>query len=40
MTDGQFNPAELKTYCPTVVQVNEENQVVEVRRYDHLLTTV
>jgi len=38
MTYGQFTPEELKTYCPTVVLVDEKNQVVEVRRYNDLLT--
>ena len=37
MTYGQFTPEELKTYCPTVVLVDDKNQVVEVRRYDDLL---
>jgi aspartate 1-decarboxylase len=40
MTYGQFTPEELKTYCPTVVLVDEKNKVVEVRRYDDLLTGV
>lgn len=38
MTYAQFTPAELLTHCPTVVLVNEKNQLVEVRRYDDLLT--
>jgi len=39
MTYAQFTPEELKTYCPTVVLVDEKTlQVMEVRRYDDLLT--
>jgi aspartate 1-decarboxylase len=37
MTYGQFTPEELKTYCPTVVLVDEKNRLLEVRRYDDLL---
>lgn len=37
MTYAQFTPAELTNYCPTVVLVDEKNQLVEVRRYDDLL---
>lgn len=37
MTYAQFMPEELTTYCPTVVLVDEKNQLVEVRRYDDLL---
>ncbi len=37
MTYGQLTPEELKTHCPTVVLVDNKNQVVEVRRYDDLL---
>jgi len=40
MTYGQFTPEELKTYCPTVVLVDAKNQVVEVRRYNDLLTSL
>jgi aspartate 1-decarboxylase len=40
MTYGQFTPEELKTYCPTVVLVDENNRLLEVRRYDDLLATV
>lgn len=40
MTYAQFTPEELKTYCPTVVLVDEQNRLVEVRRYDDLLTLV
>ncbi len=39
MTYGQFTPEELKTYCPTVVLVDEQNRLVEVRRYDELLSS-
>lgn len=38
MTYGQLTPEELKIHCPTVVLVDNKNQVVEVRRYDDLLT--
>jgi aspartate 1-decarboxylase len=38
MSYGQFTPDELKTYSPTVVTVNEKNQLLEVRRYDDLLS--
>ncbi len=37
MTYGQVSPEELKTYHPTVVLVDEQNRLVEVRRYDDLL---
>ncbi len=37
MTYGQLTPEEIKTYCPTVVLVDDKNQVLEVRRYDDLL---
>ncbi|MEB3179913.1 MAG: aspartate 1-decarboxylase [Nostocaceae cyanobacterium] len=40
MTYGQLSPEELTTYCPTVVLVDENNRLLEVRRYDDLLTTV
>lgn len=33
MTYAQFSPEELKNFSPTVVMVNEKNQIVEVRRY-------
>ncbi|MBD2061394.1 aspartate 1-decarboxylase [Funiculus sociatus GB2-A5] len=36
MTYAQFSPEELKTYHPTVVLVDGENRLVEVRRYDDL----
>lgn len=38
MTYGQVSPEELKTYHPTVVLVDEQNRLVEVRRYDDLLS--
>jgi len=37
MAYAQFTPEELKTYCPTVVLVDEQNRLLEVRRYDDLL---
>jgi aspartate 1-decarboxylase len=37
MTYAQFTPEEIKTYCPTVVLVDEQNRLLEVRRYDDLL---
>ena len=37
MTYGQFTPEEIKTFCPTVVLVDEKNRLLEVRRYDDLL---
>lgn len=37
MTYAQLNPEELKTFCPKVVLVDHNNQLVEVRRYDDLL---
>ncbi|MEH1947385.1 MAG: aspartate 1-decarboxylase, partial [Nostoc sp.] len=40
MTYGQFTPEELKSYSPTVVIVDEKNRLLEVRRYDDLLTKV
>lgn len=40
MTYAQLAPEELKTYCPTVVLVDDKNQLVEVRRYDDLLAAV
>jgi aspartate 1-decarboxylase len=40
MAYGQFTSEELKTYCPTVVIVNDKNQVAEVRRYDDMLMGV
>lgn len=39
MTYGQLSPEELKTYSPTVVMVDEKNSLVEVRRYDDLLSS-
>jgi len=40
MTYGQLSPEELTAYCPTVVLVDENNRLLEVRRYDDLLFTV
>ena len=40
MTYGQLTPEEIKSYCPTVVLVDEQNRLLEVRRYDDLLMTV
>lgn len=37
MSYGQFSGEELKTYSPTVVIVDKNNQLLEVRRYDDLL---
>ena len=33
MTYAQFSPEELKTYSPTAVMVDEQNRILEVRRY-------
>jgi len=38
MSYGQFTLEELKTYSPTVVIVDEKNRLLEVRRYDDLLS--
>ncbi len=38
MTYGQFTLEELKHYSPTVVFVDEKNQMLEVRNYDDLLS--
>lgn len=38
MTYGQFSPEELKTYQPKVVLVDGQNRLIEVRRYDDLLS--
>lgn len=40
MTYAQFTPEELRTHCPTVVLVDDQNQLLEVRFYDDLLTEV
>ncbi|MEA5620260.1 aspartate 1-decarboxylase [Cronbergia sp. UHCC 0137] len=40
MTYGQFNIEELKHYSPTVVIVDENNRLLEVRHYDELLSTL
>lgn len=39
MSYGQFTLEELKTYSPTVVIVDEKNRLLEVRRYDDLLSS-
>ncbi len=39
MSYGQFTLEELKTYSPTVVMVDEKNRLLEVRRYDDLLSS-
>jgi aspartate 1-decarboxylase len=33
MTYAQFSSEELKTYSPTAVMVDEQNRILEVRRY-------
>jgi aspartate 1-decarboxylase len=38
MTYGQFTMEELKCHSPTVVIVDEKNQLLEVRHYDDLLS--
>ncbi|MBE9054823.1 aspartate 1-decarboxylase [Sphaerospermopsis sp. LEGE 08334] len=38
MTYGQFTLEELKHYSPTVVIVDEQNRILEVRNYDDLLS--
>jgi aspartate 1-decarboxylase len=38
MSYGQFSLEELKTFSPTVVLVDEKNQLMEVRHYDDLLS--
>jgi aspartate 1-decarboxylase len=38
MTYGQFTIEELKCYSPTVVIVDNKNQLLEVRHYDDLLS--
>jgi aspartate 1-decarboxylase len=38
MTYGQFTTEELKNYSPTVVIVDANNRLLEVRRYDELLS--
>ncbi|WP_193194903.1 aspartate 1-decarboxylase [Nostoc sp. MG11] len=40
MTYGQFTLEELKGYSPTVVIVDEKNRLLEVRRYNDLLSEV
>ncbi|MBF2006308.1 MAG: aspartate 1-decarboxylase [Chlorogloeopsis fritschii C42_A2020_084] len=39
MAYGQLSLEELKNYSPTVVIVDDRNQILEVRRYDDLLST-
>jgi aspartate 1-decarboxylase len=39
MTYGQLSEEELENYSPTVVIVDNKNQLVEVRRYNDLLNT-
>ncbi len=38
MAYGQFTSEELKTYSPTVVIVDDRNRLLEVRRYNDLLS--
>lgn len=38
MSYGQFTSEELKTYSPTVVIVDDRNRLLEVRRYNDLLS--
>lgn len=38
MTYGQLTDDELTNYSPTVVIVDDKNQILEVRRYDDLLS--
>ncbi|MUH01034.1 aspartate 1-decarboxylase [Scytonema sp. UIC 10036] len=38
MSYGQFSLEESKTHSPTVVLVDETNRLMEVRRYDELLS--
>ena len=38
MSYGQFSEDELKNYSPTVVIVDENNRILEVRHYDDLLS--
>lgn len=40
MTYAQLTSEELKTHSPNVVLVNEQNRLLEVRRYDDLLAEV
>lgn len=37
MTYAQFSPEELKTYSPSVVLVDNQNRLIEVRQYTDLL---
>ncbi|AFZ13805.1 L-aspartate 1-decarboxylase [Crinalium epipsammum PCC 9333] len=36
MTYAQFTPEEIKTHAPKVVMVDEQNHLLEVRRYNEL----
>ena len=38
MTYGQFTPEEVTTYSPRVVLVDEQNRLLEVRRYEEVHT--
>jgi aspartate 1-decarboxylase len=38
MTYGQFSPEEVTTYSPKVVLVDEQNRLLEIRRYEELHT--
>ena len=38
MTYGQFTPEEVTTYSPRVVLVDEQNRLLEVRRYEEMHT--
>lgn len=38
MTYGQFTPEEVTTYSPKVVLVDDQNRLLEVRRYEELHT--
>ncbi len=40
MAYGQLTPEELKNHSPTVIIVDEKNQLLEVRSYDDLLSEV
>lgn len=39
MTYAQLSQEELKTFCPTVVLVDEKNRLAQVRRYDDILNS-
>ncbi|WP_096626205.1 aspartate 1-decarboxylase [Calothrix sp. NIES-3974] len=40
MSYGQLSENELKNYSPTVVIVDENNRILEVRYYDDLLSSI